>query len=104
MAEALEIALYMRPGCHLCDDVAEYLEEIRHSYGIIIRTIDITSDLELHSEMWVQIPVVKIGQTMLRAPIHPVRLQAALLRALRGQQSRQGHMDAVIADSPNSQG
>lgn len=103
MAEALAITLYTRPGCHLCDDVAEYLEELRERHPIVVQAIDITGDVELHSEMWAAIPVVKIGDTILRAPIHPVRLEAALLRALRGRLSRQSGTNLAITDSPNSE-
>lgn len=83
MPEPLLVTLYMRPGCHLCDDVADQLEALQAAVPLIVQTVDITGDEALYQQYWRSIPVVHVGETMLRAPIEPVRLEVAVMRAAR---------------------
>lgn len=78
---AIEIVLYARPGCHLCDDVADQLEALAERRVLRVTTVDITSDLELHRRLWDRIPVVRIGDRTLAAPIEPRELAAAVEQA-----------------------
>ncbi len=81
---AIEVVLYARPGCHLCEDVADQLEQLGERRPLRVTTVDITSDLELHRRLWDRIPVVQIGDRTLMAPIEPL----ALVEALEGPADR----------------
>jgi len=78
---AIEVVLYARPGCHLCEDVADQLEALGQRRPLRVTTVDITADLELHRRMWDRIPVVRIGEHTLSAPIEPSVLAAAIEQA-----------------------
>ncbi len=80
----LEITLYTRPGCHLCEEVAEQLADLQRAAAFTVRAVDITADFELHRRLWQHIPVVAVAGLELRAPIDPNRLAVAVLRAARG--------------------
>jgi thiol-disulfide isomerase/thioredoxin len=75
-ATPVTITFYTRPGCHLCDDVADQLDDLADSYALAVTAIDITSDLDLHRRYWNTIPVVIVGTHTLHAPIDPARLAA----------------------------
>jgi glutaredoxin len=54
------VTLLTRPGCHLCDDARRVLEVVADSLGVPWTEIDITSDDELLTRWWEQIPVTLI--------------------------------------------
>lgn len=72
------MTLYMRPGCHLCDDAAELLERLVGQAQIT--EINILEDVELFERYRFRIPVIVVadGPTLF-APIS----EADLIRALR---------------------
>lgn len=54
------ITLYGRPGCHLCDDVEKMIKRVGKDISLIVTTVDITQDDELHVKYMLTIPVVEI--------------------------------------------
>ncbi len=52
----VELVLYGRPGCHLCDDARTVLERV----GAPFEEIDITTDDVLHAAYLERIPVVTV--------------------------------------------
>lgn len=60
---AVEVVLYERDGCHLCDEARAALERLRDVEGvaIVLREIDIDDDDRLHRELLERIPVVEVG-------------------------------------------
>lgn len=77
----IPITFYTKPGCHLCEDVADHLEELAAHWLLHVTTVDITSDLDLHRQYWDKIPVVVLGTTTLAAPIHYDALASAVADA-----------------------
>jgi hypothetical protein len=75
---SIDVVLYAKPGCHLCEDVADWLEQLGERRPLRVTTIDITADFELHRRYWDRIPVVQIGDQTLAAPIEPRALAAAI--------------------------
>lgn len=75
---SIDVVLYSRPGCHLCEDVADLLEQLAEQRPLRVTTVDITADFELHRRLWDRIPVVQIGEQTLSAPIDPLALYTAL--------------------------
>jgi hypothetical protein len=61
--EQLEVVLYGRAGCHLCDEARVGLERLRDAEGapIALREVDIDGDEALHRELLERIPVIEIA-------------------------------------------
>jgi glutaredoxin len=75
--QKVEVIVYSRPGCHLCEDAAALL--VRH--GLRPREINIEDDQSLLEQYKTCIPVVEIdGVVRFRGRIEP-RLLERLLRA-----------------------
>ena len=52
----MNIVIYGKPGCHLCDDARAVLERV----GAPFEEIDITTDDALHAAYLERIPVITI--------------------------------------------
>ncbi len=73
------ITLYMRPGCHLCEDAADLLERLRLRFPLQVVEVNILSDLGLYERYKQSIPVLAFANgTTLCAPIR----EADVLRVL----------------------
>ncbi|MDP9311901.1 MAG: glutaredoxin family protein [Chloroflexota bacterium] len=83
----IPITFYTKPGCHLCDDVADHLEELAARWPLHLTVVDITSSLELHRLYWDKIPVVVVGLRTLAAPIGYVALAQAVANVGRDTES-----------------
>ena len=83
MNTAIPVIFYTKPGCHLCEDVAEALAVLAERWPLQLATIDILSDLDLHRQYWDKIPVVVVGESTLFAPITPEMLWTAVERGGR---------------------
>jgi glutaredoxin len=80
-AEHLELVLYTRQGCHLCEDAQALLQEEQRKWGFSIRSIDIDSDPDLVRRFAECVPVVQLdGKVRFRGRINRVLL-ARLLTA-----------------------
>jgi glutaredoxin len=55
------VALYGRPGCHLCDDARDILLRVRAETPFELREIDIERDDELFKRYLERIPVVSLN-------------------------------------------
>jgi uncharacterized protein len=72
-----EVILYIRPGCHLCDEAHDILR--RH--GLRPRLVDIDRDAELQRRFDVCVPVVTIdGKERFRGRVNEVLLERLLQR------------------------
>lgn len=58
---SLTLDLYMKQGCHLCEDLAFQLNEIALSRPFKVNSIDITHDQELLAIHGENIPVLMVG-------------------------------------------
>lgn len=52
------VTLYSKPGCHLCDDLRDMLEEFRTEHAFVLAEIDITTDAGLFARYRFDIPVL----------------------------------------------
>ena len=52
------LTVYSKPGCHLCDDLRETLEEFRTEHAFVLDEIDITTDAALLARYRFDIPVL----------------------------------------------
>jgi glutaredoxin len=71
----LEVVLYTRIGCHLCEEAQSLLEK----HGLAVRTIDINRDPELAAQYDQCVPVIVIdGRERFRGRVDEVLLRRLL--------------------------
>ena len=63
----LQLRLYERPGCHLCEETHRALRRIGSDRALAIERVDIASDPALELRYLVRIPVVRLGDQELDA-------------------------------------
>ncbi len=58
----MQLTIYSRPGCHLCDEMKAVVERVVRSAAgrLTIEAIDISSDPALEARYGVEIPVLLI--------------------------------------------
>ncbi|MCW9012220.1 MAG: glutaredoxin family protein [Gammaproteobacteria bacterium] len=72
-------SVYIRHGCHLCDDLLGQLQQLQGEYHFDFQTIDVDSSPELAQQYGTLVPVVMSGD---REICHYFLDQAGLIRAL----------------------
>lgn len=71
----MEIVLYGRKNCKLCDEVEESIRILGEIYPLHLQVVDIESDPSLHEEFMLVIPAVAIdGEVVFRSITHVVTL------------------------------
>jgi len=74
----LNVTLYTRKACKLCDEVKADLNQLQSQYPHRLVEVDISSDYALTAKYDIDIPVVEIGPYTLKAPITHQKLQMTL--------------------------
>lgn len=74
----LQVTLYMKPACHLCEDALSALERLRARHPHVVQPIDISSDAGLLERYGERIPVLVVNGTEYAAPLLPAMLERAL--------------------------
>ena len=75
------VALYGKPGCHLCDDAREVIGRVCADVGTSYDEVDITTDPDLVRQFGEQIPVTFVdGVQHDFWRVDERRLRAALTR------------------------
>ena len=57
----LDITLYTRPGCHLCDQAKELILPLLSEFAATFREVNIDDDPQLTARYGLDIPVIFIG-------------------------------------------
>jgi len=57
----VDIEIYSRPGCHLCDEAKKVIERIQHRFPFTLRVVNVETDPRLEKEYGEEIPVVFIN-------------------------------------------
>lgn len=79
------VALYSRPGCHLCEEVKHQLESLRREHSFELLEVNIDLDTALRQRYNEQVPVVTIdGELVSRYRLNPGRFLAKLRAAGTG--------------------
>jgi glutaredoxin len=79
--QAVEVVMYTRRGCHLCEVAWECLQEARRRHGFALAARDVDADPALAAEYGDCVPVVTVnGKVRFRGAVNPVLLER-LLRA-----------------------
>jgi glutaredoxin len=80
--EFLEVVMYTRRGCHLCDDAWALLQAEQSQWGFALTCIDVDGDGELQAQHGECVPVVMVnGRVRFRGRVDRVLLR----RLLRGE-------------------
>jgi uncharacterized membrane protein/glutaredoxin len=89
----VEVTLYSRADCHLCEQVQEYLEELNTEIPHKLSVIDVDSRSDLQKQYGFNVPVVKVGPYTLRAPIE----RSDLVITLKAAQNREKHISDIAS-------
>nr|BBH91118.1 hypothetical protein KTC_58690 [Thermosporothrix sp. COM3] len=60
----LQVVLYTKAGCHLCDEARDILDRIAEETEFDLTETDIRKDLELFERYRYRIPVITINETV----------------------------------------
>lgn len=74
----LNVTLYTRKECKLCDEVKVDLNELQSQYPHRLTEIDIDTDPALRAKFGQSIPVIEVGPFSLKAPITKQKLKMTL--------------------------
>ena len=60
--ERVTVRLYVRDGCHLCEEAEQLIDAVRHRVPPFdLELVDIETDPALHSAYLERIPVAEVG-------------------------------------------
>jgi glutaredoxin len=60
-AKPLDVTLYSRPGCHLCDEAKAAIEPLLKEFGGSLREVNIDEDIVLKERYGWDVPVLFLG-------------------------------------------
>lgn len=86
--EVLEVTLYTRPGCHLCDEAKSQIAPILAEFGAELREINIDADPSLREKFNVDVPVIFVaGRKVAKHRVDLRQFRHQLGEARRSQRS-----------------
>jgi uncharacterized membrane protein/glutaredoxin len=74
----LNVTLYTRKECHLCEETKALLAELQSQFPHKLAEVDISSDIALEEKYGLEIPVIEVGPYVAKAPITKQNLQMVL--------------------------
>src|SRR5262245_54111333 len=77
-AGPLDVTLYSRPGCHLCEEAKEQIAPLLKSAGARLRVVNIDAQPELVELFNEEVPVIFLGRRKVakyRVDLHQLRKQ-----------------------------
>ena len=77
----LSVKLYMKAGCHLCEEADSELSRLRARYAHTLERVDINSDDALIERYGERIPVLVVGEREYAAPLSHDIIEHALASA-----------------------
>ncbi|HWQ83319.1 MAG TPA: DUF2085 domain-containing protein [Anaerolineales bacterium] len=87
----LQVTLYTRQDCHLCEQVKADLESLKDRFPHQLAEIDVDSSPQLRKAFGLEVPVVEIGPYTLKAPV----AQSDLALTLAAAQDRLRHIAQI---------
>ena len=61
-SSAIEVTLYTRKGCHLCEAAKSQMAPLLREFGARLREVDIDADESLRALYDVDVPVIFLGE------------------------------------------
>jgi uncharacterized membrane protein len=93
----IQVTLYARKDCHLCDIAQTDLNELQSTVPHHLTVIDVDSDPKLRSQYGFNVPVVLIGPYKLAAPFERKDLEISL-RAVQQSSDQEAKLDKAIEE------
>jgi glutaredoxin len=96
-AHPLEVTVYSRPGCHLCDEAKAVMQPMLVEFGCRLREVNIDLDGELAEIYSWDIPVIFLGARKVakhRVDRRQFRRQLKEAKATVGMNKQQGEAKA----------
>ncbi len=93
----IEVTLYSRKDCHLCDIAQKDLNELQSTLPHNLTIVDVDNDVKLRNLYGFNVPVVLIGPYKLSAPIEKKDLEISL-KAVQQSQEQEAKLDKAIKD------
>ncbi len=93
----IEVTLYSRQDCHLCEIAQKELEELQATIPHHLSVVDVDSDAKLKSLYGFNVPVVQVGPYRLTAPIEKRDLEISL-RAVQHSQAQEAQLTVDIQE------
>jgi uncharacterized membrane protein len=87
----IDVTLYSRADCHLCDQARADLEALQAAIPHRLAVVDVDSNHELKNTYGLEVPVVEVGPYRLKAPFS----QQELRMTLGAANDREKHIDAI---------
>jgi glutaredoxin len=78
----VQLTIYSRPGCHLCDEMKATVARVAQRFPLQVHEMDITTDVDLEARYGLEIPVLMVDGK--KAAKHRLT-EEELLRILRGR-------------------
>jgi len=66
----MQITLYTKPDCHLCDELKRDLADLQPEFGFTLHERDILADADLEQQFQYLVPVLEIDGRALLYPPH----------------------------------
>ena len=80
----IDVTLYTRPGCHLCDAAAQVIEQVGRRVELRLIKRNILDDAEDFRRYQFEIPVIFVGdREVARHRVTAAELEAAVREAIR---------------------
>ena len=87
--EPLEVTLYTRPGCHLCDEAKLQIAPLLAEFGLRLREVNIDADPELRERYNADVPVIFLADRKIaKHRVDPNQFRRQLLEARRRSRHR----------------
>jgi len=82
IAAPLDVALYTRPGCHLCDEAKAQIAPLVREFGARFREVNIDENPELRQRYSYDVPVIFLGsRKAAKHRVDPARFRRQLEQA-----------------------
>jgi glutaredoxin len=87
--EPLEVTLYTRPGCHLCDEAKSQIAPLLAEFGVRLREVNIDANPELRERYNADVPVIFLADRKIaKHRVDPNQFRRQLLEAGRRSAQR----------------
>ena len=81
----MEVVLYTKAGCHLCEVARRTIESLRDEFGFTFRVVSLESDPALREQYALDIPVILLdGREVARHRVDPAVFRRKLEAARAG--------------------
>jgi len=75
----MELILYTRAGCHLCDEAKDALAPVLQEFGVSLKEVDVDTDPVLAARYGEQVPMLMLdGRKLAKYHIDAAQVRRAL--------------------------